>query len=124
MVNYFLEIGYLEPNSYGLAAKTDAGAQITSAQIHRLIRTSFWESEALQTFLIPSKAPDDCKLSTLCEIPLYSGGAEERRLGRMEQHAGSLPPRRRVKKDPVPFSGGGAESKARGQTEPGGKDKG
>jgi hypothetical protein len=48
----------------------------------------------LQKFLITSKASDDRKLSTLCEIPLYSGGAEERRLRRMEQYAASLPLRR------------------------------
>jgi hypothetical protein len=46
--------------------------------------------------LIPSKASDECKLSTQCEIPLQSGSAEERRLRRMEQYAASLHPRRRV----------------------------
>jgi hypothetical protein len=48
----------------------------------------------LVKFLITSKASDVCKLSTLCEIPLYSGGAKKRRLRRIELYAASLPPRR------------------------------
>jgi hypothetical protein len=46
------------------------------AQIHRLINSSSSKSMGLGTFLITSKASDDCKLSTLCELPLYSGGRQ------------------------------------------------
>jgi hypothetical protein len=41
-----------------------------------------------------SKASDECKLSTTCEIPLYGAGDKERPLRRMEVYAAGLPRRR------------------------------